>query len=204
MKYFVGVVVVALLAVVAYYAWDAYKGMEPTSVPPSEQQEPAAVKYATSTFSVEYPSDFTIDSSYAYEGVPNKPIDGVKFTVPARMAAGTNLSDDSGVSVEWLPRAKSCTGDIYVLPNVKAYELQTASTTYSVATTSEGAAGNVYEEQVYAIKDSSPCTAVRYFIHSSNFQNYFPQEGEPATIQEYDRAALLRTFDAIRNSLVLY
>ena len=28
MKYFVGVVVVALLAVVAYYAWDAYKGME--------------------------------------------------------------------------------------------------------------------------------------------------------------------------------
>lgn len=206
MKYLLGVVVFALLAVVGYYAWDAYGGVrtpgEP-EVPDPVREEPASARYATSTFSIAYPNDFTVDALYQYTGVPNKPIAGVKFMVPAAMAEGTNLSVDSGVSVEWLPRARNCTGDIYVLPDVSAFSVRTATTSYSVATTSEGAAGNFYEEHVYALPSSSPCTAVRYFIHTTNFTNYFPEEGEPAEIREFDRAALLSAFDRIRDSLTL-
>jgi hypothetical protein len=68
---------------------------------------------------------------------------------------------------------------------------------YSVATSSEAAAGNLYEEMVYALSGISPCTAVRYYIHSSNIGNY-----ATGTI-EFDRAALLAAFDKIRMSLTL-
>lgn len=199
MKYIVGVIVVALLAVVGYYAWDAYGGaVAPPPPPPPPPAVPTLLMYATSTFSIQYRDTYALDDSYTYNAFEGKPISGVKFSVPTAMTVGTNLSNDSYVSVEWLPRAQNCTGDIYVLPNVRATDLLVGSTTYSVATTSEAAAGNVYEEQVYAIVNSDPCTAVRYYIHATQIENY-----EPGTVQEYDRSALMRAFDAVRDSLML-
>ena len=144
-----------------------------------------------------------MDDSYIYDQVnPKKPISGVKFTIPGSMATGTNLSSDTYLSVEWLPRAKKCTGDIYLAANVRPSSEVFASTTYSVATSSGVAAGNIYEESVYALPDSSPCIAVRYFIHSGNIANY-PAAGEPGAVREFDRAALLSAFDTIRASLML-
>ena len=37
-------------------------------------QQPTTAVYSTSTFSVTYPLSFTVDSNYAYEGVPKKKI----------------------------------------------------------------------------------------------------------------------------------
>ncbi|OGG79972.1 hypothetical protein A3A39_01150 [Candidatus Kaiserbacteria bacterium RIFCSPLOWO2_01_FULL_54_13] len=198
-KYLIGVVVFVVVATGAYYAWQA---LGTSLVPPPEEEEATTMStYATTTFSVTYPSTYTVNDAYTYDEFKGKPIAGVKFTVPAAATEGTNLSSDTGISVEWLPRAKTCTGDIYILANVKAVSLMVGSTTYSVATTSGAAAGNLYEEQVYAISGSKPCTAVRYFIHSGNIGN-FTQEGESST-REFDRTALLREFDEIRNSLLL-
>ena len=184
-----------IVAVGAYYAWQAMSGsiVPPPPPPPSA---PVTSTYATSTFSLVYPSEYSVDEEYTYDAFKGKPVAGVKFSVPASISEGTNLSSDTGVSVEWLPRANKCTGDIYVLPNVRATSLVVGSTTYSVATTSEAAAGNLYEEQVFAIADSKPCTAVRYFIHSSNIGNF-----EPGVAVEFNRDALLREFDNIRDSL---
>ena len=152
---------------------------------------------------ITYPAGYTADASYIYDQVnPKKPISGVKFTIPGSMATGTNLSSDTYLSVEWLPRAKKCTGDIYLAANVRPHSETFASTTYSVATSSGAAAGNIYEESVYALQGSSPCIAVRYFIHSGNIGNY-PAQGEPGAVGEFDRAALLSAFDTIRASLLL-
>ena len=165
--------------------------------------QPATETYATSTFAITYPAGYTADASYIYDQVnPKKPISGVKFTIPGSMATGTNLSSDTYLSVEWLPRAKKCTGDIYLAANVRPHSETFASTTYSVATSSGAAAGNIYEESVYALQGSSPCIAVRYFIHSGNIGNY-PAQGEPGAVGEFDRAALLSAFDTIRASLLL-
>jgi hypothetical protein len=49
---------------------------------------------------------------------------------------------------------------------------------------------------VYAIPGTKPCTAVRYFIHYSVFENY-----PPGTVKAFDHAALVATFDAIRRTL---
>jgi len=202
LKYVIGVVVFALLATGAYYVWNGINAapQEGTNTP-EEPMVPvtATSTYATTTFSFVYPSSFSLNDKYAYEGVPNKPIDGVKVTIPMEMATGTNLSSyDTGVSVEILPRAQTCTGDIYILPNVKATSLTENGVEYSLATTSGAGAGNLYEEYVYALTSSKPCTAIRYFIHSTQVANY--PEG---TVRAFDRNALMSSFDDIRHSLIL-
>lgn len=155
---------------------------------------------ASSTFSVTYPDGWTPDASYKYTGVSEaKPISGVKFQIPGTMATGTNLSSDTYVSVEQLPRATSCVADIYLKDNVKPTAIDANGHSYSMASTTGAGAGNRYEEIVYAIPGSNPCTAVRYFIHYGVFQNY-PQDG---SVKEFDRAALLAAFDAIRDSVTV-
>ena len=154
---------------------------------------------STPAFTIKYPKAYTLNSTYAYTAFgPKKPISGVQFVIPATMATGTNLSSDTGVSVEWLPNARNCTGDIFVEANVKAHSFNDNGVQYSVATTTGAAAGNLYEEQVYALVGSKPCTAVRYFIHSSQIANY-----PPGTVSAFDESALLQQFDKIRQSLVL-
>jgi hypothetical protein len=69
---------------------------------------------------------------------------------------------------------------------------------YSVAQGGGAGAGNLYSETVYAIPGSSACTAVRYFIHSSQIGNY-----PPGMVTAFNKQALLTQFDAIRHSLVL-
>jgi hypothetical protein len=81
---------------------------------------------------------------------------------------------------------------------VKSQTVKEGVRSYSVASTTDAAVGNRYEEWVYAIPDSHPCTAVRYFIHYAAIEN-FPQ----GAVQEFDKAALLSTFDQIRRTLAL-
>jgi len=199
-KYVVGGVAIILAVVGGYYLIKPLPN--PEQAAPASPVQMATSTYATTTWSATFPQNYTVDESYAYEGVPKKPIHGVKFTIPGETATGTNLSTDTGISVESLPRAKRCTGDIYLLTDVRAHTISDGGVEYSLATTTGAAAGNMYEEQVWALTDSSPCTAVRYFIHSGNIGNY-PAAGEPGSVREFDRATLLADFDKIRQSLIL-
>jgi|GEM_PF-681572 len=197
LKYIVGAVGIIVVLAAAYYFF-----MMPQTAPAptpevTETQQPVVNTYATSTYSIQYPPEFMADENYAYDQFgPEKLIHGVKFTVPEQMATGTNLSNDSYIAVEQLPRAQNCTADIYLKDDVRAVEFTENGVAYSVATTSGAGAGNFYEEMVYALKGSSPCTAVRYMIHSTNIGNY-----EPGAVMEFNRDALLTAFDSIRQTL---
>ena len=195
-----GVIIVAALIGGAFYAWKTH-GSKPAAVAsvPETPVADTAISYTSAKFkfSLKYPNDFSMDESYSNISVnQKKPISGVKFTIPLSMATGTNLSSDTGLSIEQLPHAKNCTGDIYLAANVKPHKVVDNAVTYSVATSSGAAAGNLYEEMVYAVASSSPCIAVRYFIHSSAIGNY------SGVVREFDRTALLTVFDKIRKSLV--
>ncbi|MSR70474.1 hypothetical protein EXS62_00295 [Candidatus Kaiserbacteria bacterium] len=158
-----------------------------------------AQTYSTSTYAVQYPSEYLLNEEYAYDQFgPKKLIHGISLTIPANVATGTNLSADTRISVEQLPRAKKCTGDIFIPDNVAARTITEGGTDYSLATTSGAAAGNRYEETVFALATSSPCTAVRYFVHYAAIEN-FPQ----GAVREFDRTALLNGFDTIRRTLVI-
>lgn len=162
---------------------------------------PARTSYASSTMgiSLKYAPDFRMAPSYQYTGFPKKPISGVKLLIPDTMATGTNLSSfDTGVSVEQLPRAKNCTADIFITQNVKPMPVAINGVAYTVATTSDAAVGNRYEETVYALTDSKPCTAVRYFLHYAAIENF-----DPEAVKAFDRDAIMAAFDKIRDSVRL-
>lgn len=151
-------------------------------------------------FTVRYPANYLVNGDYAYQALgPGRDIHGVKFTIPASMATGTNLSSyDTGVSVEEIPAATSCTPDLF-LDNVRSTSTVSENgVDYLVGQGGGAGAGNLYEETVYAIPGTNPCVAVRYLIHSMQIGNY--PEG---TVTAFDRDALMRQFDAIRRTLTL-
>ncbi|MDB5238124.1 MAG: Protein of unknown function periplasmic [Candidatus Kaiserbacteria bacterium] len=157
------------------------------------------IQNVSSANAAQYPAAYSVDESYQYQALgPNKTIDGVKFTIPGNVATGTNLGSDSYVSVEQIPGLSSCSATSFVMSGTKARTVADSGVTYSVASTSDAGAGNRYDETVYAIASSSPCTAMRYFIHYGAFENY------PAgSIRQFNESALMASFDAIRRTLIL-
>ena len=154
-------------------------------------------------FSVGIPSDFTIHEDYDYQALEYpKDIYGVSFTIPARFATGTNLSDSSYISVETMPTktAKSCIATAFLSDAIgPAKTLAEGTMTYSVATGGDAGAGNLYDETVYAFPaNAKTCYGIRYFIHSMQIGN-FPE----GTVTAFDRTALLATFDEIRRSFMV-
>jgi membrane-bound inhibitor of C-type lysozyme len=151
-------------------------------------------------FSVRYPRGYTVDPAYRYQALgPGKEISGVSFTIPEAMTKGTNLGSDTRVSVETLPKAESCTAGPFLSSVMgKVRKVKEGGVEYSVAELDDAGAGNLFEEHVYALVGTSPCLAVRYFIHSANIGNF-----DPGTVRAFDKPALLRPFDKIRKSLVI-
>jgi membrane-bound inhibitor of C-type lysozyme len=160
--------------------------------------ETTTYSYPPLGFSIKYPKSYAIDESFMYEGLGEEAIPGIKVTVPKTLTDGTNLSSDSGVSVEYIPNTDACSASLFLYGNPAATSVNDGGVTYSTAKVTDAGAGNRYEEQVYAIANANPCIAVRYFIHTTELGNY------PAgTRVEYDRVALLKQFDDIRHSLTL-
>jgi len=149
-------------------------------------------------FSIRYPADYSINNSYKYQALgPGKDISGVKFTIPSSFSTGTNLSSfDTGVSVEIIPATQDCNAGLFLDGNTNVHTVTDNGSDYSFASTTQGAAGNRYEEEIWAIPGTNPCIAIRYFIHSTNIDNY-----PSGTILEFDRSALVNQFDKIRHSL---
>ena len=168
----------------------------------AEQNLPQMYSNSTQSFSIRLPSGYAVDESYRYQELgPGKDIFGIKFTIPASIATGTNLASDSYISVEEIPKVKSCTANLF-LEQGTVQSFNDAGTDYSFASSTGAGAGNRYEETIYALSGTSAdwqtCIAVRYFIHYGVFENY------PAGIvREFDKQAILAQFDLIRRSLVM-
>lgn len=151
----------------------------------------------TKSFSIILPEGYTVDELYQYTMNPQTTIDGVKFTIPATLADGTNLGHDSYISVEHMSTKELCSAKLFLdMPSDVISQIKN-STTYLVASSSGAGAGNRYEEIVYSLQDSDPCTSIRYFIHYSNIQNY-----DPGAVKEFDIKALKSRFDLIRDTLI--
>jgi len=166
-------------------------------VPPKAQiDQDVTQAYSNNTFSVRTPNGYATDESYVYQALgPGKDIKGVKFTIPESLAEGTNLSRDSYLSVEQAPDADYCAADLFLdLPG----RGMATDGKQLVASSTGAAAGNRYDEVVYAIVGTKPCVAVRYFIHYGVIENY--PEG---SVRAFDREALVKEFDAIRSTLLL-
>lgn len=178
----------------------SYIGCIALAPEPEGANLPQAYANGEAGFSLRLPAGYTPDASYRYEELgPGREISGVKFTVATAVATGTNLGTDSYLSVEQIPRVappeRECTAALF-LNRATARTVTDREMTYSVASTTGAAAGNRYEETVYALPGTNPCIAVRYYIHYGVFENYIP-----GLVREFDKEALLANFDAIRRTL---
>lgn len=156
--------------------------------------------YASSTkgFSVRYPIGFEVNSEYHYQALgQGKDISGVKFTIAKAMTAGTNLSADSYISVEQIPGLTECSATPFLYQGVKVSTTTDGNTEYSVGTLSGAAAGNRYEETIYAIPGTNPCVAIRYFVHYGAIENY-----PSGAVQAFDKGLLIKQFDLVRRTLI--
>jgi hypothetical protein len=207
----IGIVLIIIGGVYAYRAWRPQQPVPALQVATSTQPELVAPDPGVLTqtytsegegFSVRYPTDYTVATNYTYTALsPSSAIKGVQFRIPASAATGTNLSDDTYLSIEMLPLSatSTCTADRFLEPiRASTTELLQNGVTYSIASSTGAAAGNRYEETVYARPSITACIGVRYFIHYGVFENY-----EPGTVRPFDRVALISQFDAIRSTLVL-
>jgi membrane-bound inhibitor of C-type lysozyme len=176
-----------------------YTGCIEVSTRTTEQESWKAYASSKFGFSILYPMEYTVDASYQYQAMgPGLEINGVKFTIPTTMATGTNLSSDTYLSVEQLPNVDACSANLFLDDAKNPGTVTENSVEYSVATGGGAGASNLYEEIVYAIPGTIPCTAIRYMIHSTQLANY------PAgTRVAFDHAALVAQFDQIRRTLVL-
>lgn len=179
-----------------------YTGCIAVAPEPVGQNLPLFYSNSTAGFSIRFQEGFAIDQSYRYQELgPGKDIYGIKFTIPATMATGTNLAADSYLSVEGFakanPPAPACTASRF-LERATASTITDEGVTYSVATSTGAAAGNRYEEMVFALPGTNPCIAVRYFIHYGVFENY-----PLGTVRLFNEQALLSEFDAMRHTLVV-
>jgi membrane-bound inhibitor of C-type lysozyme len=149
-------------------------------------------------FSIRYPANYLVNTNYQSELSPDRKISGVKFTIPESITTGTNLSSDSGISVESIPDTQDCNANLFLYGNSTAQTITDNGVDYSFASSTDAAAGNRYEEKIWAMPGTNPCIAVRYFIHYGAIENY-PQD----LVQEFDKASLINQFDKIRQTLII-
>lgn len=169
------------------------------SLKPDTGNLPGTFASPSQGFSIRYPAGYTINESYTYQNLgPGKNIRGVKFTVPSTTAAGTNLNPETGLSVEEIPATTTCSASMFLYGAPAAQTVTDQGITYSVASSTGAAAGNRYEETVYALPGTNPCVAVRYFIHYGVIENY-----PSGSVKQFDEQSLLSQFDAIRRSLTV-
>ena len=151
-------------------------------------------------YSIAFPRGWGVETHYVYAGFgPGHEIHGVAFHIPQSMARGTNLSTNlTALSVENVSGAGRCEAGRFLLDPQNIHSIVENGTVYSTAESQDAGAGNRYEEIVFALVGSSPCLAVRYFIHSTNIANY-----DPGTVREFDRTKLMSELDGIRWSLAV-
>jgi hypothetical protein len=150
-------------------------------------------------FSIAYPPGWKVNTRHeSVSRGPDYPIPGVAFHIPPTMAAGTNLSSDQTfVAVESQP-GRNCRAAVFLDPVENEHKLKADGRTYTAATSGDAGAGNLYSTWLFVIDGTSPCMAVRYFVHSTNIGNY-----DPGTIKAFDEKKLIATFDNIRATLKL-
>ncbi len=187
-KHLVFLVVLAVIGLVL--VWNVHDPLIPAQAPKTPQAGSGLdVVYYGNDFSIRVPREYRIEEGFGAD---------VLFYVGTSTTAGTNLAEDTSISVSELARDKTCTADMFIdgKQDLVSREVIDESVTYSFASSTDAAAGNRYEFVAYALPDL--CVGIIYKIHYGAIENY-----PVGAVKEFDKAALLKEFDAIRRTLVV-
>ena len=131
---------------------------------------------------------------------------GVKFDIPQELLGASHVLGGS-LSVEYRD-ASYCSPAAFLPRATSTVTLVEDGVTYLVGSRGYGEPTNSLIETVYVIKDSTPCFAVRYSLHTS-IRAGFDQSGPPTQQQpsvrarSFDYPEAVSIFDTMRRSLKL-
>jgi len=143
-------------------------------------------------WSISYPANFTVDTKYQSLAM-DPPVNGVSFSVPESYGRGTNLNE-ALVSVEMLP-GRNCKPSQFLSDPEETKTVKADGRTYITATMPDGGMSQMRVTTLFLV--SGTCTAVTYFVHSTQREVIDPMP------KQYDDAKLTRLFDQIRATLTL-
>jgi hypothetical protein len=154
-------------------------------------------------FTVRYPIDFQISDNYSatpatdwrVNGNQTKGIVMFSLVIPKVFEPQTNF-DDAKLTIGSSRNSSAIAG--CTKPDTNATFRITATTTidgipFSVSTTSDAGAGNLYETTSYRTVHNGQCWAIEYTIHSSQIGNYPPS----FNLQPVDDVKLKSALDTI-------
>lgn len=183
----------AILAIIGLIlVWNVNEpGTPQTTKAPERKDNALGTVYQGDGFSIRLPKEYHVE-----EGQPGA---GVVLVIASSTWTGTNLASDTHVGVRNTREPAACSAGLFLNDRpVTPYEWTDGDVTYSVASSTDAAAGSRVEMTFYALPETNPCLVIYYFIRYGAIENY--PEG---TVKEFDKAALLREFDAIRRTLVV-
>jgi hypothetical protein len=137
---------------------------------------------ANAGFSIAYPIDFSADDNYSATpstdwSLNSGDIPGIKFltvTIPSAFEPETNFAGATltvGASASNQALA-NCFVSGAVNPGATAASTTIGGVLFSVFTSSDAGAGNIYQTTSYRTTHAGECWAVEYTIHSSQIANY--------------------------------
>ena len=158
--------------------------------------EVASVRYENTQFgfSLSRPQTSAVRTQgfEAYLPLTQAPV--VAITLPTELFEGTNLgeagvyigaSSSPAIISKWdLPSADS--------GETPAGTVDLNGNSFAVFTSTEAAAGNIYEERIYRALRNGTCFEIVELLHSGNIGNY-----DPGTVVEFDRATFQGYLEAI-------
>jgi len=172
-------------------------------------------------FTVRYPKNFKIDTSYKYQLSPDKEIKGVKFILVQPQSVSDPYADSgTGVSIETIPDTDNCSADLFfdtkvesklrdfvinikiTLTNDEVNYCPTRLFTFSVASRIKKVDNHYYYEKVYALPGTNPCIGIRYFIHSIDYSYNFEKEGTISRIYKNSINYYSNEFEKIKDSFI--
>ncbi len=200
-NFIISSIIIILIASGAYWILKDVKPKGVVKTEPQIQDFSKSFESFPYKFSIYLPKKYSINENYAYPFIADREIKGVSFGIEEDDYRGTNLSKDSYISVEMISDPNlSCNVESFLNNVIYNGNIEEQDNhIYAVASTTDAAVGNRYEEIVYVTPVDSGCSAIRYFIHYGAIENY--PEG---TITEFDRQKLFNKFDAIRKSIKYY
>jgi hypothetical protein len=192
-------IILILVGGIYYFKYVTHKNAQTATEENIDQNINETMTYSNlkAGYQIDYPKSFPV--SYRNEKSSVGP--QVSFNFPKSFTQGTNLAPDSVVEVEIIKGSLCAASDFLVEPDTTGDETQVTihDLNFNIATSTGAAAGNRYEQVVYAIQNLNMCYGIKLFLHTTTVANY------PAgTVKEFDRAKVNEVYNNMLNSFQIF
>ncbi|HVW71557.1 MAG TPA: hypothetical protein VHB93_00180 [Candidatus Paceibacterota bacterium] len=179
---------------------DTGTGTGSTVTPPPQQDTSSWQVFGTALFTIRYPQIFTnnaVESNDEWRSGANGDAGTLDLSImlPKSYMPGTNFSDAKltvGHSASAAPVSNCLKPDPSGGPSSSMTTRLINGVSFTVFTSSDAGAGNLYDTTSYRTMHNNTCIAVEYTIHYTQIANY-----PPGTVTQFDESKVAAMLDSV-------